>query len=299
MKGRLMKGRVCLVTGATSGIGKATAHALAAAGATLVIHGRNRKKAEQTLAELKVVSGNGDIHMLLADFASLEEVSTLAREFQQRFGALRVLINNAGLLTDHRQLSRDGYELTFAVNHLAPFLLTNLLLGNLIDSAPARVATNSSTAMGGGHIPFDDLQMETYFDGWSAYANSKLANVLFSNLLAMRLADTGVVSNSFCPGLIDTDLLTGNRDFGVARIERLRSGMRPAEDGAITPVYLATAPDAAQISGAFFLKSHGEGKTPMRLRWDISVAERLWEVSRACVAPWLPESGQALRPSGI
>jgi len=286
----VMNGMVCLVTGATNGIGKATAHALASRGARLVIHGRNPGKTEQTLAWLKAASGNDDIHMLVADFASLDEVSVLAREFRRRFGALHVLINNAGLLTDHREVSRDGYELTFAVNHLAPFLLTNLLLDTLIGSAPARVATNSSSAMGGGCIPFDDLQMERRFDGWSAYANTKLANVLFSNLLAGKLADTGVVSNSFCPGLIDTDLLTGNRDFGEARIRQMRSGMRPVEDGAITPVYLATAPEAGEISGAFFLKSHGEGRTPVHIRWDVAVAERLWETSLDLVSPWLGDS---------
>ena len=145
------------MTGATSGIGKATAHALAAFGATLVIHGRSRSKVERTLAEIKAASGNEDIHVLLADFASLEQVATLARNFQDQFGVLHVLINNAGLLTDHHQISSDGFELTFAVNHLAPFLLTHRLLGTLSDSAPARIATNSSTAMGGGQIRFDDL----------------------------------------------------------------------------------------------------------------------------------------------
>jgi len=287
-----MRDMICLVTGATSGIGKATAHALATRGVTLIIHGRNPGKTERTLAWLKAVSDNDDIHMLLADFASLEQVSMLAQEFRQRFGALHVLINNAGLLTDRREVSTDGYELTFAVNHLASFLLTNLLLDMLIDSAPARIATNSSSAMGSAHFSFDDLQMERQFDGWSAYANTKLANFLFSNLLAEKLADHGVVSNSFCPGLIDTDLLTGNRDFGEARIRQLRSGMRPVEEGAITPVYLATAPEAAKISGAFFLKSHGNGKTPVQIRWDVSVAERLWETSLDLVSPWLGDSHQ-------
>jgi NAD(P)-dependent dehydrogenase (short-subunit alcohol dehydrogenase family) len=294
-----MDGRVCLVTGATNGIGKATAHALAASGATLVIHGRDRKKTEQTLAEIRTASGNDDVHMLLADFASLDEVSVMAREFRQRFDALHVLINNAGVLTDHRQLSRDGFELTFAVNHLAPFLLTLLLLQSLIDGAPARIAVNSSTAMSGGRIPFDDLQLEKHFDGWSAYANTKLANILFSNLLAGKLSGAGVVSNSFCPGLIDTDLLTGNREFGEARIRSLRAGMRPPADGAITAVHLATAPEAGNVSGAFFLKSHGAGKTPVRINWDADVAERLWAVSKECVAPWLEDSREILRQFSI
>jgi NAD(P)-dependent dehydrogenase (short-subunit alcohol dehydrogenase family) len=289
-----MQGKVCLVTGATNGIGKATAHALASSGATLVIHGRDPSKTEKTLAELKARSGNPNIHALLADFSSLTQVSRLADDFNQQFGALHVLINNAGLLTDHRQVSRDGFELTFAVNHLAPFLLTLRLLDTLIDSAPARIAINSSSAMGGGHIPFDDLNLERHFDGWSAYANSKLANVLFSNHLALKLADRRVTSNSFCPGLIDTDLLTGNRDFGEARIRQMRQGMRSAEDGAITPVYLATDPDAEDITGAFFLKSHGDGMTPVPIRWDEAMAARLWDVSLDIVAPWLDPSRQPL-----
>jgi NAD(P)-dependent dehydrogenase (short-subunit alcohol dehydrogenase family) len=289
-----MQGKVCLVTGATNGIGKATAHALASSGATLVIHGRDPSKTEKTLAEIKARSGNPNIHVLLADFSSLAQVSQLADDFNQQFGALHVLINNTGLLTDHRQVSRDGFELTFAVNHLAPFLLTLRLLDTLIDSAPARIAINSSSAMGGGHIPFDDLNLERHFDGWSAYANSKLANVLFSNHLALKLADRRVTSNSFCPGLIDTDLLTGNRDFGEARIRQMRQGMRSAEDGAITPVYLATDPDAEDITGAFFLKSHGDGMTPVAIRWDEAMAARLWDVSLDIVAPWLDPSRQPL-----
>jgi NAD(P)-dependent dehydrogenase (short-subunit alcohol dehydrogenase family) len=194
-------------------------------------------------------------------------------------------------LTDHRQLNRDGFEWTFAVNHLAPFLLTNLLLDLLTDHAPARIATNSSSAMSGGSIDFLDLQSERWFDGWRAYANTKLANVLFSNLLASKLADTGVVSNSFCPGLIDTNLLTGNSIFGEEGIERLRPAMRAPEEGAVTPVFLATAAEAGDINGQFFLKTHGYGKAPLEVRWDRAIAERLWSVSREFVDPWLGTAG--------
>lgn len=294
-----MRGKTCLVTGATNGIGKATAHALAARGATLIIHGRDRAKTEQTLADIRTASGNDDVHSLLADFSSLDEVSAMSGEFLQQFDALDVLINNAGVLTDHRQLSRDGFELTFAVNHLAPFLLTLLLLEPLQANAPSRIAFNSSTAMGGGCIPFDDLQLEDRFDGWAAYANTKLANILISNLLAEKLSAAGMVSNSFCPGLIDTDLLTGNQQFGEARIQRMRSGMRSAEEGAITPVYLATSSEAGSISGAFFLKSHGGGKTPVQIDWDVDTAERLWSVSMDYLAPWLKGAQQTLRQFGI
>ena len=279
--------RTCLITGATNGIGRAAAHAIAAAGYRVVIHGRDREKTAAIRAEIRDASGNTNIHMLLADFASLEQVRALAVDFRQQFGALHVLVNNAGLMTDYRQLSRDGFELTFAVNHLAPFLLTNLLLPVLINSAPARIVINSSSAMGNAYIDLDDLQMEKQFDGWTAYANSKLANVMFSNLLAEKLNGTGVVSNSLCPGLVDTGLLANNRVFGPERMKFLQPRMRTPEEGAITPVYLATAAEAEQLSGAFFMKSHGAGKTPLRIHWDVDLAQQLWDASAEYVAEWL------------
>lgn len=282
-----MLDKTVLITGATNGIGKATARAIAAAGATLVIHGRDRSRAEAVCEEIRAESRNENIHTILADFASLEQVRSLALDFRERFGALHVLVNNAGMMTDHRQLSRDGYELTLAVNHLAPFLLTNLLLPLLRDSAPARIVINSSSAMGNAQIDLGDLQMEGHFDGWTAYANTKLANVLFSNLLSERLAGTGVVSNALCPGLVDTGLLNGNRVFGPERMKFLRPRMRTPEDGAVTPVFLAMDAEAERLSGAFFMKSHGMGKMPLRIHWDPELAQRLWDASAACVAEWL------------
>lgn len=281
-----MAGRVCLVTGATSGIGRATAEALAQAGATLVVHGRDAGKTKALVAELTALAAGGEIHGLLADFASLDQVRALALQVVERFDTLHVLINNAGLLTDRRQTSRDGFELTFAVNHLAPFLLTRLLLDRLRASAPARIMWNSSSAMGGARLDFDDLQVQRHFDGWTAYANTKLANAYCSQLLAEKLAGTGVVSNAFCPGLIDTGLLTGNRDFGADGLARLKPAMRSAAEGARTPVFLATAPEAATISGAFFLKSHGDGLTPVQIRQDHAQAERLWRISEDSAAGW-------------
>ena len=282
-----MKGRVCLVTGATNGIGKAIAADLAAQGATVLLHGRSRDKAEQTREELVASTGNTDIHLLLADFASLADVRVLAEQVRARETGLHVLANNAGVLTDHRQTSADGFELTFAVNHLAPFLLTQLLLPLLKASAPSSISFNSSSAMGSAALDFDDLQMERRFDGWTAYANTKQMNFWTSNLLADNLSGFNVVSNAYCPGLIDTDLLTGNRDFGAARITRMRPQMRSAADGAITPIFLASSPDADGINGAFFLKSHDSGRIPLALDWEHAAATRLWDVSLDCVANWL------------
>jgi NAD(P)-dependent dehydrogenase (short-subunit alcohol dehydrogenase family) len=287
-----MQGKLCLVTGATDGIGKASARALLDAGATVIVHGRNPAKTRNAVEELGTY---GDVHSVLADFASLAAVSQMAVEVQQRFGRLDVLINNAGLLTDHRQLGQDGFELTFAVNYLAPYLLTNLLLDLLEVNSPMRIVNVASSAMGGGAIHFDNLQGEKAFDGWQAYANSKLANVLFSNVLAARLvnefAGGEVVSNSLCPGLIDSNFFHTNTVFANGAYERMQPGMRTSEEGAAIPVYLAVAAEAGSISGKFFMRQPGYFSAtefrPLDIRWDREVALRLWDISREYVAPWL------------
>ena len=286
MNAPVLKNRVCLVTGATTGIGRAIAFELARHDPLLIVHGRDPVKTAALVAELQSET-TADVRGVNADFSSLSAVSELAQKVIDEHGVLHVLINNAGVLTDERRTTDDGFEWTFAVNHLAPLLLTLKLLDTLRASAPARIAFNSSSAMGSAALDLTDLHMERRFDGWTAYANTKLANMLMSNLLAEQLATSGVVSNAFCPGLVDSNLLTGNRDFGEQRIERMRLMMRPAEQGAVTPVFLATAPEAATINGAFFLKSHGNGTAPLSIGWDRSMAERLWQVSLEYLAPFL------------
>ncbi len=284
---RAMSQPTFLVTGATDGIGKATALALAERGETVIVHGRNPAKLEATLAELRAASGNHRLHGALADFASLAEVAALAKQVRAGFPGLTVLINNAGLLTDHRQLSADGHELTFAVNYLAPFLLTLELLDTLASNIPARIVNVASTALGGGVVDFADLQLEHGFDGWQAYANSKLMNVLFSHHLARRLAGSGVVSNALCPGLIDTNFFHTNRVFGGGAYERLRPGMRPPVEGALMPLYLATDPAAGARNGEFYVRQGRDGRRAVGLQWDPAVASELWERSLRCVEPWL------------
>jgi NAD(P)-dependent dehydrogenase (short-subunit alcohol dehydrogenase family) len=269
-----------LVTGATDGIGKATALALAGSGAAVILHGRDAQKTARAVAEIQAATGNDRLQTVLADFASLDEVAALADRVRGDFPGLAVLINNAGLLTDHRRVSQDGYELTFAVNYLAPFLLTHRLLDLLKANAPARIVNVASTAMGGAAIDLSDLQAERRFDGWQAYANSKLANILFSNLLAEKLAGTGVVSNALCPGLIDTNFFHTNTLFANGGYERLQPGMRTPEEGALVPLYLAASDEAAGFSGEFFVRVGRDGRRAVPLNWDRDLAEGLW--SRSC-----------------
>ena len=272
-----------LVTGATDGIGRALAHALAQRGATVILHGRNQTKLAAAVDEVREATGNSNIQSVLGDFASLDSVRQLADEIAERFPTLNVLINNAGHLTDHRQTSADGFELTFAVNYLAPFVLTLSLLDTLKANSPARIVNVASTALGGGMVDFDNLQLEHGFSGWQAYANTKLMNVLFSNVLAEQLEGSGVVTNALCPGLIDTNFFHTNTVFGNGQYERMRPGMRPPEEGALVPLYLATDPDAGAINGQFFIRVGRDGRRAVPLNWDRDTAHRLWEQTSVLV----------------
>ncbi len=276
-----------LVTGATDGIGKATALALARQGASVIIHGRNPAKLEATLAQLRDATGNPALYRVQADFASLADVAALAEQVRREFPGLNVLINNAGLLTDHRQTSVDGFELTFAVNVLAPFLLTIRLLDTLKANAPTRIVNVASTAMGGGAVDFPNLQLERRFDGWQAYANSKLMNVLLSHHLAGQIAGSGVVSNALCPGLIDTNFFHTNTLFAGGTYERLRPGMRPPEEGALVPLYLATDPTAGMSNGEFYVRQGRDGRLAVALAWDAGVAAQLWTYCLNLLERWL------------
>jgi len=285
-----MSSPVYLVTGATDGIGKALATCLAQTQAPVILHGRDAAKTEAVLQAVRLATGNPNLHSLLADFSSLDEVANLAAVVCHDHPDVNVLINNAGLLTDHRQLSHDGFELTFAVNYLAPFLLTCRLRALLQANAPARIVNVASTAMGGGQIDLDNLQLEQGFDGWRAYANSKLANVLFSATLAGELAGSGVVSNSLCPGLVDTNFFHTNEVFGNGAYERMQPGMRSPAEGALVPLYLATDQAAAQVSGEFFVRVGRDGRRAVPLQWDEQLSAALWARSLEILRPWLTDA---------
>jgi NAD(P)-dependent dehydrogenase (short-subunit alcohol dehydrogenase family) len=283
----LMQGKVCLVTGANSGIGKITALELAKMGATVVMTARNRAKGEAAQAEIKAQSGNQSVDLLLADFASLQETRRLAEEFKAKYPRLDVLVNNAGLYLAKRLESTYGYEMTFAVNHLAPFLLTNLLLDVLKASAPARVITVSSAAHGGVRMDFDNLQNSRGYSGFRAYGQSKLANILFTYELSERLKGTGVMANCLHPGGVSTNFASNNSGlFGVVW-SLLKPFLRSPEQGAETSIYLASSPDLDGVTGKYFVD-----KTPVmssRESYKRESWKKLWQVSEELVGLHSPD----------
>jgi NAD(P)-dependent dehydrogenase (short-subunit alcohol dehydrogenase family) len=280
-----LAGRTVIVTGASSGIGAAGAEELGRRGAEVVPVGRDSGRLAAVTERI-----DNAAEPLTADFASLTEVRSLAERLLERHPQIHVLVNNAGTVTGRRELSEDGYEMVFAVNHLAPFLLTNLLLDRLRESAPARVVTTSSIAHGQGQVDLDNLQLER---GWSwsrAYGNSKLANVLFTRALARRLDGSGVVANCFHPGTVRTRIA---RDTGLLRSLAWKAATMFASSparGAETLVYLAASPEAAEVSGEYFVDSK-PGRTAGRAR-DDEKAERLWEASED-----LTGLGESAKPS--
>jgi retinol dehydrogenase 12 len=272
-----VQGKTVVVTGASSGIGAEAAVELARLGATVVPIGRDQRRLNAIAARIRDANPDGATEPLSADFASLADVRKLASELLDRHPRIDVLVNNAGLVSGRRRLSEDGFELTFAVNHLAPFLLTNLLQERLRASAPARVVTTSSGAHFSGVLDLEDLDAERRWSTWSAYSNSKLANVLFTRALARRLDGSGVVANCLHPGVIRTRLGRGAPlPVGVGwRVAGLF--FASPRKGASTIVYLASAPDAASISGGYFVDS--QQRTPSAQARDDVLAEGLWEAS--------------------
>ncbi len=272
-----MKDRVCMITGANSGIGRATALELAEMGAKLVMVARDKQKGELAMSEIRKQTGNDSIDLLLADLSSLQSVRDLAHRFQAKYPRLHVLINNAGLFNQRRHVTPDGYEATFAINYLAPFLLTNLLLDQLKSSAPSRIVNVSSVGHYNGHIAFDDLNMEKNYGGWRAYQQSKLALVLFTRELARKLEGTGVTVNSVHPGTVATNIWS--RPMGplgfIMAVPKLF--MTSPKKGAETVVYLASSPEAEKTSGEYWDKLRV--KKSSEESYNEEVARRLWEVS--------------------
>ena len=272
-----MNGKVVLITGGTSGIGKAAAKALAGMGAEVVVAGRNRQKGEGALQEIRSESGNNRVSLLLADLAAQAEVRRLAKEFRASHARLDVLVNNAGLYKTRRTETPDGIEMTLAVNYLAPFLLTNLLLDLLKKSAPSRVINVSSEAERWGKIDLDDLQSERRYRGFPVYGKSKLANIMFTYELAERLRGTGVTANCMHPGSVNTNMGKNERGVGILLFRAFKPFMRTPKKGADTLVYLAASPDVQGRTGEYFIDR--EVATPSKEAYDGTLREQLWEVS--------------------
>jgi NAD(P)-dependent dehydrogenase (short-subunit alcohol dehydrogenase family) len=271
------------VTGANSGIGKATSLGLAQMGATVVMVCRDRTKGEEAQNEIKTKSGNNAIDLLLAELSSQDSIRQLVENFQQHYTQLHVLINNAGGVNLSRRDTVDGFEMTFAVNYLAPFLLTNLLLDKLKASAPARIVNVSSESHESGYIKMDDLQLEKKYRLMRAYGQSKLALVLFTYELARRLQGTGVTANCLHPGFVATNI----GQSGVGRVGRSivklifsSLGISP-EEGAKTSIYLASSPDIEGVTGKYFVKSIPVRSAP--ISYDESLQRQLWEESAKLV----------------
>jgi NAD(P)-dependent dehydrogenase (short-subunit alcohol dehydrogenase family) len=271
-----MHGKVCVVTGATGGIGRVTARELARRGAEVIIVGRNRQRGDAAAAEARTASG-GSGTFLAADLSSQNEIRRLAREILQRYPRIDVLVNNAGGMFRRRRLSSDGIEMTFALNHLSSYLLTNLLLPALYRASAARIVNVASNAHRGVNIDFEDLQGERRYQGWLAYKRSKLANICFTFALAKRLAGSTITANALHPGFVATDI--GSRGDWMATIAwRLVSLFAiDVEKGAQTPVYLAASADVEGVNGRYFSECRPvETSAPAH---DRDVQRKLWDVS--------------------
>ena len=271
-----MKGKTVLVTGGTNGIGLVTARELARMGAQVTIISRNAEKCAAVAEAIKVETGN-PIEFIAADLSTLAGIMQAAAAFKQRHTRLQVLVNNAGAMFFKRQVTADGYEMTFALNHLNYFLLTNLLLDVLKAGAPARIVNVSSHAHESATIEFDNLQSEKHFTAMQAYGQSKLANVLFTYELARRLEGTGITVNAVHPGFIFTGFARNNGflfDIGMRLVGLF---IRKPDQGAQTSIFLASSPEVEGLSGKYFVDCKAVDSSPVS--HDRAVAEKLWQVS--------------------
>lgn len=285
-----MQGKVCLITGATGGIGRVTALELARRGATVVGVGRHAEKCRRAAEQIRRTADNPHVAYLVADLSALGETRRVAMEFLDRYDRLDVLINNVGGYFSQFQETVDGIELTIALNLLSPFLLTHCLLDRLKASAPARIINVSSDAHRKGEIRFADLEGRRRYAGWFAYMQSKLGDILFTHELARRLAGSGVTANALHPGFVNTNFAHSSHGLFayVIRIAQKLIAISP-EQGAQTQVYLASSPAVATVSGEYFEKS--QPAVPARAAQDPATAAQLWEWAEQMVQPYLEDRG--------
>jgi len=278
-----MRGKICLVTGSTSGMGKVTARELANRGATVVLVGRNREKGEATQAEIRRETGNENVDLLIADLSLLQDVRRLAAEFQQKYRYVHVLVNNAGAIYSSREVTSEGLEATFVVNYLAPLLLAELLVETLKASAPARVVNVSSEVHRIGTIAFDNLQGEKRYATMSNYGQAKLAVILSTYELARCLEGTGVTVNVMSPGQMSSDNFNAGATGLLALVTKLtKPFVMTVEKGAQTEIYLATSFQVEGVTGKCFANS--QEKKSSKRSYDQALGQRLWQVSEQLVA---------------
>ena len=271
-----MNDRTILVTGGTDGIGRETALQLARMGARVLVHGRNQKKGNQVINEINHDTCNENISLYVADFSSLADVQRMAEDIKREQKELHVLVNNAGNFFEDHQLSADGYEMTFAVNYLAPFLLTLLLLDLLKVSAPARIVNVSSSSHRSiKEVDLANLQGKSDYNGYTAYGLSKIENVLFTQSLANKLEGNGVTVNALHPGVVDTNLL--RKSYAVEGVG--------VEEGAKTSVYLASSPDVVQVSGKYF--DNMQERPASDLSQNKVLQDDFWDLSKEMVANFI------------
>jgi len=273
----LLSCKTCLITGATNGIGRVAAVELARMGAELFLTYRDKVRADETVAEIRNRTGSQKVHLLHANLGSQQQIRRAAQEFLSTGRPLHVLINNAGLGNSRRIMSEDGIEMVFAVNHLAYFLLTMLLLDRIMHSAPARIVNVASEAHRFGTINFDDLGGERRYRTFGNYGQSKLANILLTYELARRLSGTGVTVNCLHPGTIGSGLWLNNGSLMQAMMKAAKPFLKTPERGARTIIYLASSPEVEGVSGKYY--ANCKEKTSNKESHDLTVARRLWEVS--------------------
>lgn len=273
-----LKDKICIITGATSGIGKETAEDIAMQGAVVVLPVRDSLKGDILKDEILAQTPDALIDLMHCDLASFDSIREFAAAFKEKYKKLHLLINNAGIWETKRNLSADGIEKNFAVNHLAPFLLTHLLLDTIKNSAPARIINVASNAHKQGKIQFSDLEYEKKYSSFGSYAQSKLANILFTKKLSQKLKGTEVTANCLHPGVVNTNLF--DKMPGVLK-SIMNLFMISPKKGAQTTLYLATSPEVDHISGEYFAKSKPKKPAPAALRQDI--ADKLWDISEKYV----------------
>lgn len=273
-----MNGKVVMITGANSGIGKHTAIALAKMGATIIMVCRNGKRGEKALEDIKEKTKSDKIELFLADLADQNSIAAMVVNFKKKYDKLHVLINNAGLFLTKRSTTFEGYESTFAINHLGHFLLTYLLLDTLKASAPVRIINVASAAHNFAKINFDDINMENNYSAIRAYANSKLYNILFTYELARRLGNTGITVNALHPGTVRTNF-GKNNDGKLFKLLFKFFGlfMIGAKKGARTSIYLANSANVENKTGKYYVKR--KERKSSKISYDRSVQERLWQIS--------------------